>query len=311
MIYPKSLSIETFLGCNARCTMCSVSEWKRKHGQMDMDLFNNIIDQVKDFKEEIFQFALFLDGEPLLDDKLHERIDISKKNYIKNVGFTTNGFLFNKNDRIKNILESNPDWIVVSFDSLIKEHYEKIRVRLNYERTLDNIHELIKQRNLKNKKTTICIRYIEQQINKSQFKEYFDYFSKILNNELDEIHFAKEHNWGIGEAQNIGTSKCHFIYNRFVIMKDGSVPLCCIDFNAEELMGNVKDESILNIFNSEKWNNYRNIHSANNRKKIKICENCNIPDLENDKSLSKKLRPDGSLIWNHGSLPFKKETHSN
>ena len=306
MIYPKTFSIETFLGCNARCTMCSVNDWEREHGLMKFDLYEKIISEVKTFKDEVYQFALFLDGEPLLDNLLHKRIELAKKAQINNVGFTTNAYLFNKDDRINKILDSEPDWIVISFDSLIKEHYEKIRLRLQYERVLDNIHELIKQRNSKNKKTTICVRYIEQDLNKLQFDDYKNYFSKILNNDLDEIHYAKEHNWGVGNGVKIGATRCHFIYNRFVIMRDGKVPLCCIDFNAEELMGNIKNESILEIFNSKKWNIMRNMHSNNERKKIEICKNCNIPDLDNDKSLSKKLRPDGSTIWSHGSLPFKK-----
>jgi radical SAM protein with 4Fe4S-binding SPASM domain len=307
-IYPKTFSIETFLGCNARCIMCSVNEWSRDHGVMEMKLYDNIIEQVRSFKNEVYQFALFLDGEPLLDNYLHTRIEKAKIANIPNVGFTTNAFLFNKDDKIKKILNSNPDWIVVSFDSLIKENYEKIRLRLKFDRVFSNILNLINERNKYKKKTSICLRYIEQDINKNEFKEYFNFFSKKLNNDLDEIHFAKSHNWGGANEFGIknGNSKCEFIYNRFVIMKDGTVPLCCIDFNAKEKMGNIKNDSILNIFNSQKWNNYRELHSKNLRCKIEICKNCDIPELELNQNLSNKFKPSGTVIAKTGSIAFKK-----
>ena len=107
------MNIETMHGCNARCLMCSVDSWERERGMMPAEVFETVVDQIGDFKEHLKSVALFLDGEPLIDRYLEDRIALCKSKGIPNVGFTTNGSLFNP-DRINNILEAGPDWIVVS-----------------------------------------------------------------------------------------------------------------------------------------------------------------------------------------------------
>ncbi|MBU0536361.1 MAG: SPASM domain-containing protein, partial [Nanoarchaeota archaeon] len=46
-------------------------------------------------------------------------------------------------------------------------------------------------------------------------------------------------------------------------------------------MGNVKDSSPLEIFNSDKFNNIRKLHSEGNKTKIDMCKNCTVLYSEN------------------------------
>jgi wyosine [tRNA(Phe)-imidazoG37] synthetase (radical SAM superfamily) len=100
---------------------------------MTEPVFETILEQMNDFKSNLKSVALFLDGEPLIDRFLEHRITRCKSKDIPHLGFTTNGSLFNP-ERIQNILDAEPDWIVFSLDSMQKESYEKIRVRLKFER---------------------------------------------------------------------------------------------------------------------------------------------------------------------------------
>ena len=45
-------------------------------------------------------------------------------------------------------------------------------------------------------------------------------------------------------------------------------------------LGNVKDNSLIEIWNSEKFRKIRNHHSLGNRNKIDICVGCQIWDSE-------------------------------
>ena len=56
---------------------------------------------------------------------------------------------------------------------------------------------------------------------------------------------------------------------------DGRVPICCLDYNGEEIMGDLKTHSILEIINSTKYNNYRAYQLTKNPPKI--CRCCNNP----------------------------------
>ena len=301
------MNIETVLGCNARCIMCSVGTWERKHGMMDPEIFTTIVDQMADFKDHLKSVALFLDGEPLIDKFLEDRIGECRSKDIPQVGFTTNGSLFNPN-RIKSILDAEPDWIVFSIDSLDKETYERIRVRLKFERVQENVHEMIRLRNKLGKRTRIIARLIEQDYNRGQFPEFQKYFSKLLDNTKDEIHCHGIHNWGMGAGvRDFGTTKCGHIDTKFVIYRDGTVPLCCIDFNGGNVMGNVMNNHILEIFNNHIFSRVRDIHNAGQRNTMKVCETCDVPEANSAGALTLKLTPAGKVISNDAFRAFDNE----
>ncbi len=62
---------------------------------------------------------------------------------------------------------------------------------------------------------------------------------------------------------------------QLVINWKGNVLLCCNDYYEKYIFGNVKNESILKIWNSNSFKNYRTIlKEKGGRKKIEICKNC-------------------------------------
>ena len=73
--YPSHVSIETFHGCNARCTFCHVDQWSRQEGQMTDHIFNTILKQLDGWgQSHLQQTALMLNGEPLFDNKLEGQL---------------------------------------------------------------------------------------------------------------------------------------------------------------------------------------------------------------------------------------------
>ena len=305
---PDTMNIETVLGCNARCIMCTVESWSRKHGMMPEAVFETILEQMGDFKENLRSVALFLDGEPLVDRFLEHRIIRCKSADIPQVGFTTNGSLFNPN-RTHDILEAEPDWIVFSLDSMEKETFEKIRVRLKFERVQENVHEVIRQRNKKKKKTRIIARFIEQDYNRGQFDEFKEYFSQLLNNSKDEIHFSGTHNWALGNGDGFdyGNTSCGYLDGKFVVFRDGQVPLCCIDFDGANMMGSIMNHHILEIFNSDSFNRARIIHKKGLRASMEVCRTCDVPETNRKGVLSRKITPSGREMSSDVFTPFDNE----
>ncbi len=61
---------------------------------------------------------------------------------------------------------------------------------------------------------------------------------------------------------------------QLVINWKGNIVLCCNDYYENHVFGSVKNESILKVWNSDKFNACRRILRQGNRAKIDICENC-------------------------------------
>jgi hypothetical protein len=157
---------------------------------------------------------------------------------------------------------------------------------------------MIKLRDKQKKKTRIITRFIEQDTNRGQFLEFKEHFSQLLDNSKDEIHFSRIHNWSLGGDKSVdyGSTSCGYLNGKFVVFRDGRVPLCCIDFDGVNLMGNVMDNHILEIFNSHSFNGARGVHQNGQRNTMDICKTCDLPETNKKGALSVKLTPSGQDI---------------
>jgi len=69
------------------------------------------------------------------------------------------------------------------------------------------------------------------------------------------------HNGGgtepFGRKVSYANSKCDYLWKSMVILIDGRVSLCCLDYDGVYTLGNVYDESIYDIWHGEKYKLYR------------------------------------------------------
>ena len=303
--YPSHISIETFHGCNARCTFCHVDQWARQEGQMTDQIFDTILKQLDGWgQSHITQTALMLNGEPLYDNKLEERLAKCKSAKLPNVGFTTNAQLLNEK-RSEKVIQADPDYIVFSFDTLDKKLFEEKRLRLKHDRVLNNILRFIELRNKAKSNIRIVIRHIDFKADRKEFdNEYLEYFGKLLREDIDEIGYTKVHNSAVKESidekfqnNHCGTTPCGAVFNRLTIQHDGHVVLCPHDFNTEYDFGSVLESDLLKIFNSEKFNEVRLIHEQNKRNTMNKCKSCDEPELNLTGDMYAKYTPKGKLFY--------------
>jgi|TARA_Y100000310_G_scaffold71534_1_gene67382 radical SAM protein with 4Fe4S-binding SPASM domain len=73
----------------------------------------------------------------------------------------------------------------------------------------------------------------------------------------------------------IPRQKCEWIFEKAYINYKGDVILCCSDYKYEVVFGNVLDDSFDRIYNSKEYNRYRDFHSQQRGKELKLCRNCN------------------------------------
>jgi radical SAM protein with 4Fe4S-binding SPASM domain len=301
--YPSLIGIETFHGCSARCTFCHVDMWDRPKGHMSDEIFNSILMQLSTFKEKIHQTALFLNGEPLMDSKIEEKIVKCKLIGLPNVGITTNGFLMKKERAVK-IIESDPDYVVFSFDTLDRNIYEAGRLRLKFDVVYENVINFIKLRNKVGSNVRIVLRYIDFDNDKSDFDGYRNHFRPLLREDLDEVSYTKLHSAAFIENKkdkifqdSDKMTSCGSVYNKVSIQSDGNIVLCPHDFNSEYSFGHVIEDGLLESFNSPEFNKIRQIHTDGRRGCISKCKKCDEPELNITKDMYAKYTPSGKRFF--------------
>ena len=60
------------------------------------------------------------------------------------------------------------------------------------------------------------------------------------------------------------------------ILRDGKVALCWLDLEGEEILGDANTESLVDIWNSDRAIEIRELHKQGKRDQIAICNRCDF-----------------------------------
>ena len=281
--YPSFVEIETVNACNARCPMCTINDWNRNYPVMKDEVFNKISEDLIENKKYLKRVTLHRDGEPLLDKKLPSRIAKFKENGINSASIATNASLLNEK-KSRELLEAGIGSIIMSVDSLKKEVFKKIRVRLNFEEVRDNVIKFFELRDKIYPKCQVWIRMIRQESNYKEWDEYLNFW-KQYTSDHDRIYYSNIYNWGgqLKDFKPIENSAepnlpCVALWSLMVFFTNGDVPLCNIDFNNKYSSGSVMKNSIREIWQSKIMNQRREWHLKNKKDNITLCQGCNVWD---------------------------------
>ena len=274
---PKVFYIETTNYCNAKCYMCPHTTMRRKKGTMSWNLFEKIINECVTFEGKGLVFFLHKDGEPLLDPLLFKRVKHLKERlrYSK-VGFNSNAMLLSEKMSM-NILTIPIDFITFSIDGASTEQYEKIRIGLRYEIVERNLNTFFELKQKLNKKTPhVTMQMVVSENNKHEINRYKELWSGKAN----QVYFKAMHNFLI-MGSSIRSDKlsikqleiCLQPFQQMFIYWNGDVGLCCWDYDHLINLGDIRDDTILQVFNNDK---FKKVRSAMRRKNCKNIYPCNI-----------------------------------
>lgn len=274
---PQIFHIETVMGCNAKCIMCRITDTERTAKIMSDDLFEKIAVEIASF-ETSPEVSLQLLGEPLIDKKLERRIWTLKELGVHHVGFATNGQLMTA-ARARSILEIEPHYVRFSLEAHTKETFEKIRIGLDFDIVTANVINFFKTRDALQAKTSVRLLFIKHEDNIRELDAYLAFWQKYLKSE-DSIEVIDRHNFGNGDFSAVKTSDkpCYIPNETMVIFADGEVSLCCGDADGEFKMGTVNEDSLIDVFNNQRFHRMRAIHEMGGRDMMKLCATCNIPE---------------------------------
>jgi len=290
--YPLLVDLELSSICNLKCPMCYTitDEFKKKvtKGLMDFDLFERIVDEIAG---KVYALRLSLRGEPTLHGNFIEAIKYAKQKGIKEVSSLTNGSRLTL-EYFSQVAEAGLDWLTVSIDGT-DEMYESIRRPLKFSDTIKKIMDIktFKERNGLIR-PVIKVQGIWPAIRPNPtlyYNSIAPYVDLIAYNPL--IDYLRKDNEIVYEDN----FACPQLYQRLVVGSDGLALLCSNDEDGEEIIGNVYNQSIHEIWHSDKMNGIRDIHNSKGGSlNMKVCRQCYYPR----KAIPDELvRVNGREIW--------------
>lgn len=273
--FPPVISIETTNFCNARCSICPYPSMKRKKGFMKPQVFEKIANELKTHRKHIQTVFLSGFGEALTDKRLEHFIKILKEYKIRQTAIVTNASLLSKERAIK-LTEAGLDELHISIDGGDKETYNAIRKGLSFEKVYNNLKALSTLK----RKPEIFLKLVLTRKNKSSVNQFRKRFSQLADRIF--IRFFQDWHGGVEKEQVYTPHKnvnpfhpCIYLFKTINIYFDGTVPLCCLDYEAQVKMGNILENSIEDIWHGKMFNFYRRMHLRKKRNSLTLCSTCN------------------------------------
>lgn len=252
----KKIYVEITSKCNLNCKFCKA--WKDR-GEMSISNFQKVVDEIKAYSDYVY---LHVKGEPLLHTKLPEILEYSSRKNMK-VVITTNATLLAKK---KDTLFANVHQINVSLHSDVEKNIDEIFDVCEYlsEKTYINYR--------------IWTGFDQKLIDKLKERYSFDTIpnnDKLANNIY--ISLDEEFKWPDKNDEESSDAYCLGTINQIGILADGSVVPCCLDGDGEETFGNIFEESLAKILESDKFIK-TNQAFKNNKAYLELCKKCRFKD---------------------------------
>ena len=252
----KKIYIEITNSCNLNCSFCLNTQREKQF--MSIENFEHIIKKVKEYTNLV---CLHVKGEPLLHPQLEDILWIIDRYNLK-TNITTNGTLLKKNLTI--IKNSNAvRQINLSLHSCLENENTDVGEYLNniYEcvKELENTDIIISYRlwNLKdisqNEKNEEVINFLAKKYEMQDLKDQMTFNEWIKLKDHIFINQDTMFTWPNLNSNIINDSgRCLALKNQVAILVDGSVVPCCIDSEGKIVLGNIFENDLENILNSER-----------------------------------------------------------
>jgi MoaA/NifB/PqqE/SkfB family radical SAM enzyme len=276
--HPRLVSVETTSRCNAECPFCPYNVRSREKTHMDQALFEKIIQDCTEFPLPAIE--PFLNGEPFVDPKIMDRLEmIRSKLPNTKLRVYSNGYALSPK-RIDELCGMGIDHLYISLNTLNPEKYKNI-MGFNLARTLDNVKYLTDgvRRDKVARKITLRMTRMEDTTVEEQRA-----FKKFCDDQNVRCFIVGLFNYK-GDIQSplpVPSYACEHI-TRLDIMSSGKTALCCMDQEGAYSLGDVNNQSVLEVFRGEESRRYQDMHRNGRRTEIAPCGTCNLfwPSTDN------------------------------
>lgn len=277
--FPKTVLIDTVSCCNLKCSMCVHKDMKRHKGFMDWNIFTKVIDEIAHKDKNVKIWMVFF-GDPFVRSKykptIFDMVKYAKDKGLTNVVINTNGCLMN-DENAKKIIEAGIDGIYVGIDGFSEKTYNENRCGGNYKETVNNVLNLLKiKKERKLDKLNIFVQFVEMDNNiheRDQFVEYWKNTGATVK-VRPMVTWAGKIKRKVMTETLVERYPCYWAMDTIVVADDGRIANCACDLDVANSFGNVKENSIEEIWNTT-MKDFRIMHLEHRFDELNdLCKNC-------------------------------------
>jgi len=326
---PPVFQLETTNVCNMKCVMCPrTTKMERGLGFMDTDTFSAIVSQLephadaqwddwqrfvekdmmtntKAYDEDYFYFMICAQtlilhgfGEPILDKTLPEKVAIAAQKGLPTY-FSMNPVNIDL-DKMEKLGAAGLSFLKLSLEGMDNETQMQYRGRIDksFDDTLNKIFatiELFQKRNFKTKIILTKLNFKEDIEAQEEYIRFWKQYPVM-------VYVKNQHNRWLYEEEKATENTaeylqryCEFPWNSVSILYDGTVVPCPLEYEGILNMGNIKEQTLEEIWNSAKYQAFREMHATGNFPEGHFCKtHCDYTQLYEFTERNRKLQKQGA-----------------
>lgn len=286
--FPSAIQIETTSRCNAKCGFCPhpVVSKTEPQGVMEEALYRRLIDEVSQYPVQLLQ--PFLNNDPLMDKRIVARTEyMARKNPHAQVCITTNGALLRK-EIAEGLAALRLHTIHISSNGITGDTYQDT-MKIDGYAVLRNVNYLRDCLERRGSRTRLVVTAILMKRNRDEvapMREYWrsrgvEFYLNPLNDRagnIDVTEFAEMlpftepanrsqlHNWRM--------TACQALYSTLAVLWNGDVVTCCMDWRRDNVMGNVRDATIREVWEGAQYRSIRALSDSGRLDERPLCNGC-------------------------------------
>lgn len=268
--------------CNYNCIICPREKITRKIETMSLDLFKELFCKIVLETDQYDTLTFPGMGEPLLDRTLDKKIEYAKRrNNRLSILLLTNGSLLTP-QRFKELENLGLTSVRISYYGNSPETYSKIHGVKNkdmFHRVRDNLVEISR---IKKTAELLLTFNVVDGSNDGSVKEWINFWEE----KVDLIEVWRPHNWVDGRSyRKIQKEKLKTCGRPFrgplQVQVDGTVNMCCFDFDGKLTLGDLKTQTLKEIFSSPLYKRIVKYHKIGNFEDSGlICAGCDLRNAD-------------------------------
>jgi MoaA/NifB/PqqE/SkfB family radical SAM enzyme len=288
---PFSVYVEPTNICNFKCSYCPVhlddyAERSGGLGKLTLEACSRIYDEILTLGR-LRTLNLYMLGEPFANRSLPDFIKLAKqKDVADRVIVTSNATLIDEAMALRTI-ESGLDYLRVSIYGVSDGQLQAVAgTKIPAERIISNVARLKRLRDERGSKTPFIYAKMIETADRESNERFLDMFRPIT----DQVEIEPPMNWNMSEDEvdfsGFGKelhdhgyfarkkNACPFPFYTLVVNSDLRVTVCCVDWEKATQVGDLRTQSLKEIWHGEALNAFRLKHLRGERHTLAACRSC-------------------------------------
>lgn len=273
--------------CQYNCKICMKNELKRQQQVMTLNTFKMLLDKILSETKQYKAVSFAGIGEPLLNRQIVDMVAYANKLKLKTL-IVTNGDLLTK-DKFLELQKAGLYSVRVSFHGATPKDYSELHGvdLIKFFQVKSQLENISKLENRKTKLLLTCVvmRGVNDNTTVNNWLKVWE------DCDADSFEVWSAHNW-VNSLKNRVKQKervnsCgRILKGPLQIQVDGTVNACCFDWNGDLVFGDLKEQTLDEIFNGYRYRMIKQCHVTGEYDNFNlVCKNCDQRNKNKTESL--------------------------